>query len=93
MQSGELEPRLDRFERATALDPANSLAYNLWMRTLLLAGQGDDAREVLAQARTALPDDPGSRSSQPVWPGNAPSGAISAELQAALDAGQAALER
>ena len=91
VQSGELDRALDRFERATALDPTNSLAYNLWVQTLLLAGQGDDAREVLAQARTVLPDDPGLAIVAAGLAGNAPSSAISAELQAVLDAGRAAL--
>ncbi len=91
VQSGELDRALDRFERATALDPANSLAYNLWVQTLVLAGQGDDARQVLVQARTVLPDDPGLAIVAAGLAGNAPSSAISAELQSLLAAGQAAL--
>ncbi|MCB0240169.1 MAG: hypothetical protein KDH08_16330, partial [Anaerolineae bacterium] len=39
VQSGELDRAVDRFNRATTLDPAESLAYNLWIQTLLLAGQ------------------------------------------------------
>ena len=91
VQSGELDRAVDRFNRATTLDPAESLAYNLWIQTLLLAGQIEDAQTVLANGQAALPDDPGLAIIAAGLAGNVPASAPSADLQGALDSGRAAL--
>ena len=90
VQSGDIDGAVQRFRQATTLDPANSLAYNLWVQALLTSGQVEAAQEVLVQGQSALPDDAGLAVLANNLSGNAPA-ATSDELQAALDAGRAAL--
>lgn len=91
VQSGDLDAASGRFAQAAALDPANSLAYNLWVQALVSAGQVDAAQTLLVEALAAFPEDPGLLVVSARLSG-VPS-ATTADLQAALDAGRAALRQ
>lgn len=90
-QTGDLEGAAQQFRQAVTLAPDSALAWNLWLQGLISDGQIDAARQLLDEALAALPDDPGLLAASARL--NRASAEASADLQAALDAGRAALRQ